>query len=242
MSDLYPQNIHTLWQPFFDDNAAELESLLAKLEHESNDQPICPQKDRIFRFASFDLSRLHIVILGQDPYPQEGAATGRSFEVGTLQSWTEPFRQTSLRNLLRAIYRAETDEDILWTKLRKKIADGSFPILPPDKLFGALEEQGVLFLNTYLTCRAGQPLSHASLWQSLSEKLVSYIDSLPASEQTAWFLWGSHARSYAQHITHGIKYESRHPMLCGNYPDDFLKNPCFRETRDCIDWTGMKRG
>ena len=231
-------NIHSSWHPLFDNTAEEIAEVLAKINAASIDGQLCPQEDLIFRFASFDLSKLQVVILGQDPYPQPGAATGRSFEVGTLTDWAAPFRQTSLRNLLRAIYRAETGEEILWTALRKKIADGAFPILPPDKLFGALEAQGVLFLNTYLTCLVGKPLSHEALWRPFSEKLIAYIDTQPNAGSVSWFLWGSHARSYGPLIKNGIRYESRHPMLCGNFPDDFLKNPCFGETRDRIDWTG----
>lgn len=240
MTDFFQKTIHPLWQPFFAEEKDSLAKILAVLASPACIDRICPQKELIFRFASFDPNSLHVVILGQDPYPQPGAATGRSFEVGTLTEWTTPFRQTSLRNILRAIYKAKTGEDILWTALRQKIANGTFPILPPDKLFSALEAQGVLFLNTYLTCLAGEPLSHESLWRPFSERLIAYMDTmLPNRNDTAWFLWGSHARSYSSLIQNGKPYESRHPMMCGKYPDDFLNNPGFRETADRINWTGL---
>ncbi len=233
--------IHSLWQPFFSENKDEICRIFASVTDKNCVVKLCPSPDRIFRFASFDASKLQIVVLGQDPYPQPNVATGRSFEVGGLTDWTTPFRQTSLRNILRAIYKAKTGEDIIWTKLRSKIKDGSFEILPPDSLFDSLEKQGVLFLNTYLTCTAYSPLSHASLWHSLSKRLIEYIDTrLPNRKETAWFLWGNHARSYSPLISNGIRYESRHPMMCGNYPDDFLKNPCFQLTADRVDWTGCR--
>ncbi len=240
MYALDPKKFHPLWQPFFAAEENVLSKILAALEDAAVTDRLCPAQDLIFRFASFDPTKLQVVILGQDPYPQKGAATGRSFEVGTLTDWTTPFRQTSLRNILRAIYKAKTGEDILWTALREKIRDGSFPILPPDKLFSALEGQGVLFLNTYLTCLAGEPLSHVGLWKDVSRKLIAYMDTeLPNRTDTAWFLWGSHAGSYADLIQNGKPYLSRHPMLCGSYPDDFLKNPCFKDTADRINWTGI---
>ncbi len=237
------QKIHPLWHPFFSENKDEIVKIIARVTDENFVDALCPSKDLIFRFASFDPQNLQIVILGQDPYPQPGAATGRSFEVGGLTDWTTPFRQSSLRNILRSIYKAKTGEDILWTSLREKIRDGSFEILPPDKLFDSLESQGVLFLNTYLTCRTNEPLSHASLWNSFSRKLIMYMDSeLPNSKDTSWFLWGGHARSYAPLIHNGTCYESCHPMLCGkDTDDDFLKNPCFQLTADRIDWTGCVR-
>jgi hypothetical protein len=117
-----------------------------------------PTPDRVLRFARTDLWTVQVVVLGQDPYPQPGAATGRSFEVSGLKDWTTPFRQTSLRNILRAVYACYNGGDApSWTRVRDKIADGDFPILPPDRLFDSLESQGVLFLNAYLTCRAGAP-------------------------------------------------------------------------------------
>ncbi|MDW9899914.1 uracil-DNA glycosylase, partial [Sinorhizobium meliloti] len=32
---------------------------------------------------------VHCMILGQDPYPEPGLATGRAFEAGNLAAWTE---------------------------------------------------------------------------------------------------------------------------------------------------------
>ncbi len=237
------QKIHPLWQPFFSENKDEIEAIIARITDENFVDALCPSQNLIFRFASFDPTDLQIVVLGQDPYPQPGAATGRSFEVGGLTEWTTPFRQSSLRNILRSIYKAKVGEDILWTALREKIRDGSFNILPPDKFFDSLESQGVLFLNTYLTCRAHKPLSHASLWHPISKKMISFMDSrLPNKNTTSWFLWGGHARSYAPLICNGTCYESCHPMLCGkDSDDDFLKNPCFQLTADRIDWTGCVR-
>lgn len=226
--------IHPSWRPFFAPRRGMLETILSSIEAE----PYNPPRRLIFRFAGVDLARVRVVVLGQDPYPQPGAATGRSFEVAGLSSWQGAIRQSSLRNIVRALCRAKTGELLPWREVQARIADGRFPILPPDRLWDALEAQGVLFLNATLTCRAGAPLSHKRLWEPFARELVAYIDAARGAE-AAWFLWGADARGYGAYIARGKRYESRHPMMAGGEPDGFLQNPCFVETSAMISWTGL---
>lgn len=234
MSFYDKKNVHSSWDGFFKDNICAIDGIYEKISSSGNDYT--PMKENVLRFARTDLNNVKVVILGQDPYPQPGIATGRSFEVSTMRSWTEPIKQTSFRNILRAIY-AVYEGEATYTQIRDRIKSGEFEILPPDKLFDSLESQGVLFLNTYLTCRCGAPLSHKSLWKPVADELIKYICA--QKSDICWFLWGSDARSYASLIKSGRIYASRHPMMCGNYEDDFLKNPCFRETKGMINWRGI---
>ena len=228
------ESIHPSWQAFFAPRMGMLETILKKIEGESYHPP----RDLIFRFAKMELDRVRVVVLGQDPYPQPGAATGRSFEVAGLSSWQGAIRQSSLRNIVRAICLAKTGELLPWREVQARIAGGRFPILPPNRLWDALEAQGVLFLNAYLTCREGAPLSHRRLWEPFAHELVAYIDTARGAD-AAWFLWGADARGYGAYIAHGKRYESRHPMMAGREPDGFLQNPCFAETAGMISWTGL---
>ena len=140
------------WLSLFSSSQEVLESIFSAV----SEAPYLPENERVLRFSRMPLSSVRVVILGQDPYPQPGAATGRSFEVGTVSSWTQPFRQSSLRNILRAIYAAYEGEPLAWSAVREKIARGEFRILPPDRLWDDLEAQGVLFLNAYLTVAPGK--------------------------------------------------------------------------------------
>lgn len=223
------------WAGLFESSRALLETICAQVEKE----PFLPAAPAVFRFAQMPLAQVRVVILGQDPYPQPGAATGRSFEVAGLHSWSEPFRQSSLRNIIRAIYAAETGEVLPWQAVRARIADGRFQILPPDRLWDDLEAQGVLFLNAYLTVAPGKPGAHRALWQEFARRTLRYIDK--ARPGTDFFLWGSDARGYASEISFGRCWESRHPMMTGPWPDDFMKNPCFRETRGLIHWCSARQ-
>lgn len=194
-----------------------------------------PDADKIFRAAQ-PVDQIRIVILGQDPYPAPNAATGLAFEVNGLTCWKTPFRQVSLKNILRLLYSSYTGADPYKTAYSDVVAAmdrGDFSILPPDRLFSYWAENGVLLLNTALTCKPGYPGSHAELWAPLVNDLIRYVED---RAHPIWFLWGKEAQKYGD-VAHS--YRSRHPMLCSaNWEDDFLKNPCFRETKDQIDWLG----
>ncbi len=209
------------------------QDLSAILQQVGND--CTPPAEKIFRAAQ-PVDQIKVVILGQDPYPAPGVATGLAFEVNGLTGWKQPFRQVSLKNIVRLLYSSYTGADPYATKFSDVLSSmdrGEFSILPPDRLFSYWAESGVLLLNTALTCKPGYPGSHGELWGPLMDDLISYVED---TTHPIWFLWGKEAQKY-HFVRHS--YCSRHPMLCSaNWEDDFLKNPCFRETAELIDWLG----
>jgi len=215
-----------------------LKDIESNIGHDFN-----PHRQKVLRFLNTNLDRLKVVILGQDPYPEKNRATGRAFEVGGLKDWNSPFRQVSLKNILRLIHKNYTGiEEYRQIKKYAEIAGeirmGKFRILPPDRLFGNLEKQGVLFLNTSFTCQTGKPNSHAGIWKSFAERLLSHIST--QRPDLIWFLWGNKAQSNKKYIRRGFFYESQHPMLCSEkYDNDFLKSGCFKETMHIVDWPGI---
>ena len=202
-----------------------------------------PPSHRVLRVMGVDLNKLKVVILGQDPYPEKGRATGRAFEVGDLKSWQDKFRQVSLKNIVRLLHKTYNDihsyGDIKpFSVIQREIREGNFRILPPNKLFGAWEDQGVLMLNAYFTCEIGRPGSHRSLWKGFTIRLIKYMSD--KNKDLTWFLWGNDAISYRPYIISGKIYTSRHPMMCSErYPGDFLKSSCFKDLKDCINWLGI---
>ena len=235
---LIPHNVSPSWNDFLTD---EVKELLNHIENEIGDN-YTPQKENILRFLSVDLDKMKVCLVGQDVYYQPGIATGRSFEVNGLTSWHTSFPQTSLRNILRLIYKSYNGitsyNDIKkFKEILSEIENGRFQILPPDELFVSLEEQGVLFLNTYLTCEIGKAKSHRHIWEAFAVVLFEYISM--RRPELYWFLWGTEAQSQKEHIKNGILYECRHPMMCsGTYSDDFLKSECIKDTMHIINWLG----
>ena len=235
---LIPIDAHPSWNNFLTDSIIlELETIERKIGNNIN-----PAPENVLRFMKCNLYDIKVVILGQDPYPETGRATGRAFEVGDLTSWNQKFRQVSLKNIIRLIYKnyngiSEYSDIKKFSEIQKEIKEGKFSILPPHKIFKSWEKQGVLLLNTYLSVEAGITGSHISIWQKFSEELLKFISD--ENRNISWFLWGRMAEEKKQFIKYGKYYISRHPMMCSElYEDDFLRSDCFKDTMDIINWKG----
>lgn len=233
---LIPTDAHPSWNNFLThDIVLELDTIEKKIGGNIN-----PAPENVLRFMKCDLYGIKVVILGQDPYPENGRATGRAFEVGDLQSWNQKFKQVSLKNIIRLIYKSyngisEYSDIKKFSEIQKEIKEEKFSILPPDKIFKSWEKQGVLLLNTYLSVEAGITGSHISIWQKFSEELLKFISE--ENRNINWFLWGRMAEDKKQFIKYGKYYISRHPMMCSQaYEDDFLRSDCFKDTMDIINW------
>lgn len=202
-----------------------------------------PEEKNIFAALSTPISSLKTAILGQDPYFQPDAATGLAFEVGTLFSFTEPFPQRSLQNIIRVIYKSYTDDLKPFSKIRDEISSSEFKILPPDTLFKNWKYQGVLLLNSYLTVESlngeNSGTTHKGHWENFSKELISYISE--KNKNIVYFLWGAHAQKYEKFIVEGTVYKCNHPaMAFGKTEKDFLLFQGFEKTKNLIDWRGVQ--
>jgi uracil-DNA glycosylase len=234
--NIYPSTIHQSWDDFL---TKDIQDRIIQISHEIGEK-INPEPSRVLKFLEMDLDSVKIVVLGQDPYPQKGKATGRCFEVGGLNNWNDKFRQVSLKNIVRLLHKNYSEikdyKDIKkFSEIQEEINEGQFSILPPNQIFKSWEKQGVLLLNTYLTVQEGVPGSHIRIWEDFGNELISYIST--SNPNINWFLWGSKAQEKAIFINHGTLHCSRHPMMCSEkYTDDFLKNECFNLTKHLINW------
>jgi uracil-DNA glycosylase len=234
-------DIDSTWNDFVSNK--KVSSILSKIEKDiySKNKEVTPNKEKVLRFLSISLSSVKIIILGQDPYPQKGVATGRSFEVGSLKSWKDTYNNISLKNIIRSIYYAYTAEYKKYSSIKEEIENG-FNILPPTKLFFSWEEQGVLLLNTSFTCEIGKSNSHAKNWEPFTEELLKYISE--KNKNIIWFLWGNNAINITKNINIENKLVSMHPMMCyqkQGRESDFLFGEInhFTETKNIINWTGI---
>ncbi|MFI3329007.1 MAG: uracil-DNA glycosylase [bacterium] len=223
---------HSSFDNFF---TKEINDLLDKIELEIGSD-YTPNSDLILRVLNNDLSKVKVIWLGQDPYFQEGVATGRSFEPADVTSWFDKYRQVSLKNIIRGIYKAYNDEFLTYTEILKLIAYNQFELKEPKEWFDSLEQQGVMFLNTYLTCIVNNANAHRKVWKEFSKKLFEYIYNY--NKDISWFLWGNEAKSILD-IVPVKNYSSNHPMMCSNKnKEDFQFNNCFKDTKDIINWLG----
>jgi uracil-DNA glycosylase len=238
-------NIHPSWNAFLSD---EVINLIKQTEDSIDLSKSTPSQNLVLRFLEMDLMKIPVVILGQDPYPQEGVATGRAFEVNGLNSWHDKFRNVSLKNILRSIYKAQNQQELKYSEIISKLnegdrlpLDGDFLVLPPNQLFRYWSEQeNVLLLNTAFTCEIGKPNSHTKLWSSFTHQLLKYIAKV--NPNIEWFLWGNNAQKIVEGVDIKNKIETAHPMMCYQRENDILfgkVNP-FEKTMAKVDWTGRK--
>ena len=229
--------IDNSWNDFL---SRELVAELKIIEKEiiDDETEFTPKSYNVLRFLAKPLDHAKIVILGQDPYPQKGVATGRAFEVGTLKAWNEKFNNISLKNIIRAIYYAQHNEYLKYSEIKNKIGN-EFQLKVPNELFVEWEKQGVLLLNTSFTCKIGESNSHEKYWSNFTNLLLRFIAK--SNENIIWFLWGNNAKTIVNGINIKNKIESMHPMMCYDKQgrdEDFLfgKVNCFKETENIINW------
>lgn len=166
---------------------ADLRKFLAA---EYRTQRVYPDMFDIFNaLKTTSYAETKAVILGQDPYHNEGEAHGMCFSV-------KPGVHTppSLQNIYK-----ELQADL-----------GTY--IPDNGYLMKWAKQGVLLLNTILTVRENEPMSHRGRgWEQLTDGV---IEALNRREDPVVFLfWGSPARAKKALIT-----EPRHMVLEAPHP------------------------
>lgn len=237
--------IHQSWENFF--NREDVKKELEKIENVLVGN-FTPSKDKVFRFASIDIYKVLILIIGRDPYPQPGVSTGRAFEVSKVDNWFDSRVNSSLKNIIKLINKSYLSKPVGSgiNEVRKEIEDGTFKIPSPDIAFDYWENQGVLFLNSAFTCRVGDfsdAGSHVHIWRDFFNMLLQYITS--ENPHIKYFLWGS-SRNFKKKLNElEVRdekiYQAYHPCTNGDIGEyrnnsKFLNCPCFKDTMDDINW------
>lgn len=231
MFKIYDNN----WNFITSEREHELEKIYDAVRNSCEFFPI---EDNVLRFLKADFNNLKYIIVGMEPYPssfeKEGIiipeATGRSFEVASINSWQDKFKQSSLRNILKTIYFNDTGTIKSLSEIREEITSGDFKILKPHEWYDDLENQGVLFLNASLTVEANNVGSHTKLWDDFMKSLIEYIDK---NSSAKWLLWGNDAKNRVYDlVNHENCILSCHPRLA-----KFVEENCFQYTKD-INWKG----
>ncbi len=196
--------------------------LYMKVREEYQNYKIFPPSGDIFNALHFTpLENVKAVILGQDPYHDDGQAHGLCFSVK---------KGVDIPPSLQNIYK-ELHDDV--------------GITIPDH--GYLEKwarQGVLMLNTVLTVRAHQAHSHKDIgWEQFTDAIIKAVDE--QDRPVVFLLWGKPAqmkKSLLKNPKH-LVLEAPHPSPLSAYrgffgcrhfskANEFLK----KNGVDPIDW------
>ncbi len=159
-----------------------------------------PPGNEIFNaFNLCPLSKVKVVILGQDPYHGEGQAEGLCFSVKTGIALPP-----SLINIFKEVKDdIGTRPQIIKDLQGKDMYDGSLR---------RWAQQGVFLLNTCLSVRQHEAFSHSRHgWESFTDAVIKIISE--KQEHVAFMLWGGPARSKKKIIdtSKHLVLESVHP-------------------------------
>lgn len=157
------------------------------------------------------------VILGQDPYHEEGQAHGLCFSV--REGVEKP---PSLKNIFKELY-----DDL-------GLAE------PRNGTLTKWAEEGVILLNTVLTVRQGQANSHKNMgWEIFTDTVISKLNE--REKPIVFILWGRNARNKKAIITgkqHKI-LESAHPSPLSAY-NGFFGCRHFSKTNEFLRQNGIE--
>ena len=153
-------------------NSEQYLNLREFLKSEYSKYTVYPSMYDIFnsmKMTAFD--DIKVVIIGQDPYHEEGQAMGLSFSVP---------KGIEIPPSLKNIY--------------KEISSETGFAMPNHGDLTGWATQGVLLLNSVLTVRKGQANSHKNKgWEFFTDGIIKKISD--KKQNVVFLLWGANARS-----------------------------------------------
>lgn len=164
---------------------------------------IYPKADDIFNAFHFTpLSKVKVVIIGQDPYHNENQAHGLCFSV-----------------------KPHVDIPPSLMNIFKELKDDLGCYIPNNGCLEKWAKQGVLLLNTVLTVRAHRPLSHQGMgWENFTDAVIKAVNDL--DRPVVFILWGKPAQSKKKMLTN-----SKHLILEAPHPSPLSASRGFFGSR-----------
>lgn len=141
--------------------SSEFDKILAELyKLREEGKRFTPPLKEVFRaFEECPHDKLKVIMIGQDPYPHLGVADGLAFSCGNTMK-----PQPSLKNIFEAV---------------EKTVHQDWPTYQDPNLV-RWANQGVLLLNSALTCQVDKVGSHYSVWKEFiayTMDMLNYTDS-----------------------------------------------------------------
>ena len=154
-----------------------------------------PAEDIFNAFHFTPLSEVKVLLLGQDPYHNDGQAHGLCFSVKKG---------------------VETPPSLV--NIYKELEDDMGCYIPNNGNLEKWAKQGVLLLNTVLTVRAHQANSHRGIgWEQFTDAAIRILDQ--EDRPIVFLLWGRPAQMKAS-MLHNPKHlilEAPHPSPLSAY-------------------------
>lgn len=173
-----------------------------------------PLKQTFSAFENCPVDKLKVIMIGQDPYPHFGVADGMAFSCGNTKK-PQPSLQKMFEAINTTVYPYEPNYD-----------------MDPDLTRWA--NQGVLLLNTALTCRVDQVGSHYDIWK---EFLMYVLDILNYTDSGLIFvLLGKQAQELEGLIgQHHYIIKTTHPAYASYTKQSWDCGDMFNEINKIIN-------
>jgi uracil-DNA glycosylase len=179
-----------------------------------------PAGQDVLRAFAEPISKVKVLIIGQDPYPTPGHAMGLSFSV---RQDVRPLPR-SLQNIFTELH---DDLDIL-------------PAESGD--LSSWSAQGVMLLNRVLTVRPGAPASHRGKgWEAVTQRAIEAL--VERGGPLVAILWGRDAQNLAPMLGNTAQLCSAHPSplsanrgFFGSRPFSTANALLAKQGAEPIDW------
>ena len=191
--------------------------LYKKVLEEYRSRQIFPNPDDIFNaFHLTPLKDVKVVILGQDPYHNDGQAHGLCFSV-----------------------KPDVEVPPSLVNIYKELQDDLGCRIPNNGYLVKWAKQGVLMLNTVLTVRAHQANSHRGFgWEQFTDAVIRAVDA--QDRPIVFLLWGRPAQM-KKSMLHNPKHlilEAPHPSPLSAYRG-FFGCKHFSQTNAFLEKNGL---
>ncbi len=188
------------------------------IKSEYHNYMVYPEADHIFdAFHLTPLQKVKVVIIGQDPYHNEGQAHGLCFSV-----------------------KPEVDIPPSLVNIYKELKDDLGCYIPNNGYLEKWASQGVLLLNTVLTVRAHQAFSHQGRgWERFTDAVISAVNE--QDRPIVFILWGKPAQAKKSMLTNGkhLILEAPHPSPLSSFRGFFGSKP-FSKTNEFLRKNGIE--
>lgn len=187
------------------------------IEEQRKNQEVFPKEEEVFSaLNTTPLSKVKVVLLGQDPYHGENQANGLAFSVKKGNKIPP-----SLRNIFK-----ELNSDVGCD-------------IPKEGDLTQWAKEGVLLLNTVLTVRSGEANSHkAKGWEEFTDRIIELVNQ--KCEHVVFLLLGANAQS-KEKILDSKKHlilKAPHPSPLSAYRG-FFGSCVFSQTNDYLEGNGI---
>lgn len=173
---------------------------IEKIERTLHGQEFLPPANQVLRALVYPLSKVRVVIFGQDPYPTPGHAMGLAFSV----SQNVKVLPQTLRNIF-----SELSDDV------------GCPV-PLNGDLTRWSEQGVALINRTLTVPTGASNGHLGIgWEKVSDEIARVL----GERNVVAILWGNNARQLEHFFRDGWHISSVHPSPLSAHRGFFGSKP-----------------